>query len=293
MNIRDLEYFHQLSLLKSYTGVAHYFGVSKPTISYAIQRLENELNCELIKKDPKHRQVNLTQQGVIFCEHVDTILKEIKRGQQEINRSLHPLPSVGFPPIISKYIFHQMVTFSDGLDFLTKVQSVSAGSSSLVSLLRQEKLSLSLLGTLHTVNIDHVISKTLLKKSFYFVMSKNNPLSHSQCLSFKNVLDQDFILLDEHNIHLEAYKQLNSRYHNKGKILFQIDDIAVIKQLIIENKGISLLTDIALDQDDNNLVKVPLKTEDDISFFISYAYPENIQLNDTLITLINLFEKIT
>lgn len=37
MNIRDLEYFYQLSKLKSYTDVAHYFQVSQPTVTYAIK----------------------------------------------------------------------------------------------------------------------------------------------------------------------------------------------------------------------------------------------------------------
>ncbi len=47
MNLRDLEYFYQLAKSKSYTGTAQHFKVSQPTISYAIKRLEKELDCGL------------------------------------------------------------------------------------------------------------------------------------------------------------------------------------------------------------------------------------------------------
>lgn len=35
MNTRDLEYFHKLAELASFTMVAEFFGVSQPTITYA------------------------------------------------------------------------------------------------------------------------------------------------------------------------------------------------------------------------------------------------------------------
>ena len=40
LNLRDLEYFYQLSKLRSFTNVAKHFRVSQPAISYAIKRLE-------------------------------------------------------------------------------------------------------------------------------------------------------------------------------------------------------------------------------------------------------------
>ena len=63
MNLRDLEYFYQLAKSKSYTGTAQHFKVSQPTISYAIKRLEKELDCDLVIKDPSHRTAELTLQG--------------------------------------------------------------------------------------------------------------------------------------------------------------------------------------------------------------------------------------
>ena len=51
LNLRDLEYFYQLSKLRSFTNVAKHFRVSQPTISYAIKLLETYYDCDLFYKD--------------------------------------------------------------------------------------------------------------------------------------------------------------------------------------------------------------------------------------------------
>lgn len=42
MNLQDLKYFHELVNQKSYTKTADSFGVTQPTITAAIKRLETE-----------------------------------------------------------------------------------------------------------------------------------------------------------------------------------------------------------------------------------------------------------
>ena len=42
MNTRDLQYFQALVKYKNYTRVAKEFGVSQPTVTQAIKRLEKE-----------------------------------------------------------------------------------------------------------------------------------------------------------------------------------------------------------------------------------------------------------
>ena len=94
MNLRDLEYFYQLAKSKSYTGTAQHFKVSQPTISYAIKRLEKELDCDLVIKDPSHRTAELTLQGDIFQSHVEDVLLQIKNRQVERNNRKIEMTSI-------------------------------------------------------------------------------------------------------------------------------------------------------------------------------------------------------
>ena len=74
MNLKDLNYFYDLSKLQSFTEVAQKNGVSQPSISYAIKRLEKEFHCQLLVHDPSHRTFKLTPQGDILLRHVKKAL---------------------------------------------------------------------------------------------------------------------------------------------------------------------------------------------------------------------------
>jgi DNA-binding transcriptional LysR family regulator len=74
MNFRDLTYFDALATLKNYTAVAQQFNVSQPTITYAIKRLEDELNTQLLIRDHSHHQIELTANGRQLEQHVTIIL---------------------------------------------------------------------------------------------------------------------------------------------------------------------------------------------------------------------------
>ncbi|WP_054654998.1 helix-turn-helix domain-containing protein [Lentilactobacillus kisonensis] len=47
MQIKDMEYFIKLTEVRNFTQVAQAFKVSQPTITYAVKRLETELNASL------------------------------------------------------------------------------------------------------------------------------------------------------------------------------------------------------------------------------------------------------
>lgn len=293
MNLRDLEYFYQLGKLKSYTGAAQYFKVSQPTISYAIKRLETELGCDLIIKDPSHRTAELTLQGDIFQSHVEDVLLQIKTAVNEVHQSLNPMMTVGFPPIICNYILTELLEQNENLEPFSQVKAIRGGSRSLMMKLLNGQIDFSLLGSLTPLKNDQLVIHQLFTKDFYVVLSKNHPLANKKELSFQEILFEKFILLDEHNIHLTAFNQLNHRYHDQASVLFKIDDVSVIKRMVSENMGISLLSDIALTSGSDQLVKVPLAEQDRISFYVSYAHSRHAILSKEAKDLVRLIEKIS
>lgn len=293
MNLRDLEYFYQLSLIKSYTGVAQHFNISQPTVSYAVKRLEEELGCDLVIKDNSHRSVVLTTQGDIFAHHIETVLLHVRLGINEVKQSLEPKPTVGFPPIIMNYIMDDLIRHDKEGNLLSKISTIRGGSRTLLLRLLNKKLDFSFIGSLEPLRHDDLAIKLLFKKPFYFVVAKNHPLAGKEELSFQDVLTEKFILLDENNTHFTAFETLNRRYQNKAKVFFKIDDVALIKQMVAENFGISLLSDIALGNSEEDLVKIPLVAKDKMDFYISYVYQKGAVLSRTLQQLLEVVEKIS
>lgn len=94
MNLKDFYYFLDLSQQQSFTGVAQKHGISQPSVSYAIKRLEKEFHCPLIAHDPSHRTFKLTPQGEILLRHIQKVLPEIQGAKKEILRSLSQFNTV-------------------------------------------------------------------------------------------------------------------------------------------------------------------------------------------------------
>ena len=288
MNLKDLQYFYDLCQLQSYTEVAKQHKVSQPSISYAIKRLEEYFNCKLIHHDPSHRSFKLTPQGQILLKHTELILPEVISTRKEINRSLAQYSTVGFPPIIIQYLFAAL-NEKDKFDFLKKIRPIRGGSVELLNLLLKGELNASLLGLIEPLNYPSIETHELFHKELYVVLSKNHPFATVPSLAFEELVDQSFILLDEHFVHLKAFEMLNQKHQNKAEIFFKTDDIVILKELLKKGIGLSLLADIAL-SDDDDLIKIPLIPKDKITFTVYYAYLKSATPSSEVEALFNLLK---
>lgn len=292
MNIRDLEYFQELSRLNSFTAVAQSFKVSQPTITYAIKRLERQFDCELFVKDPSHRSVVLTYQGEILARHIEAILAELAVLQKEIDRANHQEVKVGFPPIIRARILSQLIHKGVDLSFMSSLQMLGGGSVDLLQQLMAGDLDFSFIGSLHPLDHPKLITKELYQRPFYIVVSEKHPLAKKRSVSFGEVLNESFLILDEGHTHLEAFNYLNDKYQQRANIFLKLSEISIIGQMVGENLGITLLTDFLPFSELEGLVKIPLTDDDNVSFHVSYAYSKSTVLSPLIEHLIELLGKI-
>lgn len=63
MNTKDLAYFDRLIKLKNFSQVALEFGVTQPTITTAIKRLETDFGSKLVLRDRVHNTLTVTASG--------------------------------------------------------------------------------------------------------------------------------------------------------------------------------------------------------------------------------------
>lgn len=254
--------------------------------------MEDYFNCDLFIKDPSHRSVILTQQGQILAQHIEHILEEVRQSKKEIGRANQKVIKLGFPPIIRARILSQLIGRGADLSFLSAFSMVGDGSLDLLQELVVGDLDFSLLGSLRTLDHPKLVTKELYQRSFYIMVSEKHPLAKKKSLSFQEVLSESFILLDEGHTHLEAFNQLNEKYHNQAKVLLKLSEVSMIGQLVRENLGLTFLTDFVLFSDIEGLVKIPLVPEDNFTFHVSYAYPKQALLADATKQLIELLEAV-
>ena len=275
MNLKDLYYFYDLSNLQSFTAVARKNGVSQPSISYAIKRLEKEFHCQLLVHDPSHRTFKLTPQGDILLRHVKKALPEIQGAQKEILRSISPYDTIGFPPLIIDYLVRKEPAFIENVSALRNIHPIQEGSIELLNLLSKGELDASFIGSLEPIIDKRFSVKTLMTSDLYYILPSGHSLADKEAIAFSDVLNENFIILDEHFVHLNAFQHLNNQYHHAATPFFQTDDINLLKQLLRKKIGISLLSEIAITKEDKDLISLPMVKEERMSLYVSpvsYTY---------------------
>lgn len=291
MNIRDLEYFYQLSQLHSFTAVAKQCQVSQPTVTYAVKRLEEHFDCDLLVKDPSHRSVVLTRQGEVVARHAEAIMVELRTLHKEVKNSVQSKPRIGFPPIIRSKVLSQLIAKDQDLGFLAEMSFDTKGSLDLLAELISGDLSFSLLGSLHALDHPKLITQELYQLPFYILLSERHPLATRKEVSFGELLEERFIILDEGHVHMKAFQQLNERYHNQVEPFLELSEVAAIGQLVERSVGISLVTDVTYFQDMGGLVALPLVPSEQLYFHVSYAYAKNTTLPPIVQKFVTLLEK--
>ena len=269
MNLKDLYYFYDLSNLQSFTAVARKNGVSQPSISYAIKRLEKEFHCQLLVHDPSHRTFKLTPQGDILLRHVKKTLPEIQGAQKEILRSISPYDTIGFPPLIIDYLVRKEPAFIENVSALRNIHPIQEGSIELLNLLSKGELDASFIGSLEPIIDKRFSVKTLMTSDLYYILPSGHSLADKEAIAFSDVLNENFIILDEHFVHLKAFQHLNNQYHHAATPFFQTDDINLLKQLLRKKIGISILSEIAITKEDKDLISIPMVKEERMSLYVS------------------------
>ncbi|MDD3224952.1 MAG: LysR family transcriptional regulator [Clostridium sp.] len=274
MNLKDLEYFKELAHEKSFTKVAEMFNVSQPTVTYAMKRLEENLNTELITRDHSHKAILLTQAGKILEIHAAKIFKELKVAKTEINRLQEDIIKLGLPPIIGNFYLKKLFPYLFKQGLMEHIQLVNGGSNDLLSELMKGEIDIALLGSVKPINDENLISKLLIKNRFMIVLSPEHPLAKEKSISLQDLKDEKFVLLNNHYVHLNAFRKLSQFTFFKPKIIYKSNDLSILKGMIRERVGIGFLTEIAIDKSDD-LVYIPISSEPQLNFNVSLVERKN------------------
>jgi DNA-binding transcriptional LysR family regulator len=243
MDMRQLEYFQMVSRLKSITRAAEQLHVAQPSITIAIKKLEDELGIQLF--DRSQKQFALTAEGQVFLQRVESILRSLQEAITEMGdyRQLQRgTIKLGIPPMIGTFLFPQIfVDFQKQFPQL-KLSIIEGGSLAVREQLEKRDLDLGIiilapdLATLATV--------PLTTCQIHVCLPPDHPLCSQATISFSQLKDQPFILLNEGTYHRQMILDQCAKHHFTPHILLSSSQIETIRALVAKGVGISFFFDV-------------------------------------------------
>lgn len=142
MELRQLNYFAELCRVRNFTRASQNLNVAQPSVTKAIQQLENELGVRLVDRNQK--PLELTKAGKQFYARVEVILKDLDEAVEEVSspkRDLLQPISIGLSPFTG-VLLERLLSQPDAMKQGTLFNLVRRSSTEICTRLMNRELEL-------------------------------------------------------------------------------------------------------------------------------------------------------
>lgn len=256
MNYNYLRYFSVLAQVEHYTLAAARLGISQPSLSSAINHLENELGgVKLFEK--VGRNVRLTEEGRFFQEKVEAALRELNTASMMLRSSQASAPVVVHMGVVSGTLNGTIA--GELASYLQKNRRIrlhitESSAQELMDLVRQEKLDMAIVDTTNRDRSLHF--RKLGQRDFCVVLPKTHPLADSAYLVPQQLSGQPQVVF---NYDMEnSFSQWAVGTADDGMILGTVNTAQAAVDLVAAGVGICVMATECI-QSRQDVRFVPLK----------------------------------
>lgn len=256
MNIRDLKYITAVDRLKSFRKAADACFVSQPTLSMQIKKLEATLGVKIFERNNK--QVLVTELGQQIISSAHLVLKEVNHIEMLARDAQNPLAGnfkLGAFPTLAPYVLPKIIPNIKKQLPDIRLILVEEKTASLMEQLIGGELDAALIAW--PVNEPKLMSEVLFEDEFKLAVSSNHTLAKKNLVSYKDLVDQPLLLLDEgHCLRDQALQLCQLEGLNEMQDV-RASSLETLRQMVRANTGITLMPTIAIQDHTADIQYIP------------------------------------
>lgn len=258
MELRHLKYFQVVSQLNSLTKAAEVLHLTQPSLTVAMQKLEEELKVPLF--DRSQRSLSLTLEGNLFLQHVNDILRRVNDSVSEMQdyRTMQTGSiKVGIPPMIGVFLFPHIFSKFRSLYPNFELTIVEQGTLSILRLLEQGKLDIGF-GVLFDNQLAAMETLPVVQRQIVVCLPNEHRLNALPQIPIAALQDEPFILLQEDTYNRQIIMEECKKHLFAPKVIFSTRQVQTIINLVEQGIGLSFLLDVVA-QKQTNISSRPLE----------------------------------
>ncbi len=231
MNLRQLQYFVEVSELESVTRAAERLHVAQPAVTRHMRALERDLGARLFERDG--RGIILTNAGLVFRDRVRTVLRELDRAQLEVKAlSRSPGGRIDFamPFSVSQALTRVLVErVHEDLPGIA-LRVIDGWTGFIIEWLLRGRLDLGIIYD-YTLKGDVLRTEPLATEEHFLLCTPGDPLVARQSVTLAEVATLPLALPSrEHGLRI-AVEQLMQSIGCVFQLHTELDSIVGLKQL--------------------------------------------------------------
>lgn len=227
---------------KNYSKAAEELNLTQPAVSLHIKQLEQELNVKLFRRT--NHSVELTNEGAIVVKYairLSNIYANLQQSLLDNQLNINRL-TIGLTPSAESSIISRILAkFSLEKESL-HITIISDTIKNLYNKLKNFEIDVAFVdGKILDDQLNYILLDT---DSLVLAVSNHNPLSKKRIISINELKKEKLILRSEESGTTELFETqlqgIGESIHN-FEVMMQIDNIAMIKDLVRNNYGVSIL----------------------------------------------------
>ena len=231
MNLRQLQYFIEVSEAESVTRAAQRLHIAQPALTRHMRSLERDLGVRLF--DREGRGIVLTNAGLVFRDRVRLVLRELDRAQVEVqalSRSPGGRIDVGLPYSISQALTRLLVRRMQNEFPRVAMRVIDGWSGFIIEWLIRGRLDLGVIYD-YTLKSDVLRTEPLASEEHFLVCAASDRLAARKTMPLADVADLPLALPShEHGLRV-AVEQFMQTIGRVPSIHTELESIVGLKQL--------------------------------------------------------------
>lgn len=251
MTLQQLEYVVAVYRFKHFAKAAEYCDVTQPTLSFMIQKLEDELGVKIF--DRKKNPIKTTAIGMEIIEQAWNVLtnaRKLKEIAEEDSQSLISTFNVGVLPTIAPYLiprfFPQFMNNHPDMDIrITEMQTEDMRKA-----LIHGDIDAGILAKVE--GLENFDTETLFYEQFYAYVAKGDKLYSHSTIRIADLAGEYLWLLDEgHCFRDQLVKYCQLKAASRSRKAYSLGSIETFMRIVENGKGVTFIPELALLQLNN------------------------------------------
>jgi LysR family transcriptional regulator, hydrogen peroxide-inducible genes activator len=242
MELHQLRYFAKVAELGHFTRAAEACGVSQPSLSQAIAKLEEEVGKPLFER--LGRGVRLTEAGVKLRDRASHIVRLV----DEARSTLTTAPDAGRVvvaaiPTVAPYLLPKALAAFAAACPQAEVEVIEETTDRAVG--RTAAGEADLLVAALPLRHDDMHFEPLLTEELLAVLPAHHPLAEKPRISMKELSAERFILLNEAHCLSETTLAFCARRNSSPLVTARMHQLTTVLELVRLGQGVSLIPAMA------------------------------------------------
>ena len=245
MTIQQLEYVLALDKTRHFVRAAELCGVTQPTLSAMVQKLEDEMDCKIF--DRSRQPIEPTEIGRQIIKQAQVIIYQVNQLKESVRNEKDTLSGVlnlAIIPTIAPYLLPQFIaSFKNQYpDILLKVSEMH--TDTIIEKLRIAEIDMAILST--PLDDPKILEVPLYYEKFVAYISPSEPIYERTELSASDMpLDRLWVLEEGHCLRNQVFNFCHQKPHHNST--YEAGSIDTLVKIVDINGGYTVIPELHIE----------------------------------------------